>query len=95
MIRCEISSIESSLTSITGQPSRRCICSRVFELLVDLDRSAYLRLPRIQRIRSPRISDRRCASIVSPTIFVGSIVNSSAGGSIPFTSGTFAVLQPR
>ena len=27
MIRCEISSIESSLTSSTGQPSRRCICS--------------------------------------------------------------------
>src|SRR6266513_1384077 len=27
MIRCEISSIESSLTSITGQASRRWICS--------------------------------------------------------------------
>src|SRR6185437_12587360 len=27
MIRCEISSIESSLTSSTGQPSRRCTCA--------------------------------------------------------------------
>ena len=57
--------------------------------------TAYFRSPRIQRMRSPRISESRCASIVSPTTFDCSIVNSSAGGSMPFTSGTFAVLYPR
>ena len=65
---------------------------RVLELVVDLDEVGVLRSPRIQRMRSPRISDSRCASIVSPTTFDWSILNSSGGGSIPFTSGTFAVL---
>ena len=42
--------------------------------------------------RSDRISASRVASIVRPTIFAGSIVNRSGGGSIPCTIGTFAVL---
>ena len=37
--------------------------------------------------RSARISESRSASIVSPTIFAGSISNSVGGGSIPFTIG--------
>ena len=39
-----------------------------------------------------RISWRRTASIVRPTILVGSTSKSAEGGSIPFTIGTFAVL---
>ena len=57
---------------------------RVLELLVDLRRARRsFAVAAHQRIRSPRISDSRCGSIVRPTIFAGSISNSSAGGSIP------------
>jgi len=33
--------------------------------------------------------------MVRPTIFRGSISNNPGGGSIPFTTGTFAALWPR
>src|SRR4030095_14870012 len=45
--------------------------------------------------RAVRMSASRSGPIVSPTIFAGSISNSTAGGSISRTTGTFAALWAR
>ena len=55
---------------------------------------AFLEAPMLLT-RAVRMSRRRSAAIVSPTILAGSISKSSCGSSIPRTTGTFAALWPR
>ena len=60
--------------------------------------SAYCRLlpgAAIARTGVRRISTSRLGSSVCPTTLARSTSNSSAGGAIPFTTGTFAALWPR
>ena len=93
MMRCAVSSIARFETSMTGQPSRRWIVLGVLELLVDVGELRVLRLAaaHVRDALDPDLGEG-LGSIVRPTTRPGSTSQSSFGGSIPLTIGTFAVL---
>ena len=71
MIRCAISSIDSSRHLEHRTPEPAVHLRGVLELVVDLDEARVLAVAAHPADRSSRISASRCASIVSPTIFAG------------------------